>query len=365
MLAVAAWLAVTLAPLAAAEDEAQAQHAGAATQSQDRGAGAGLLGGRTAPGSDPGPVPESAPGSEQADTPGAGTATSLRPPADGEAARSAGRPGPWDRLMIRVNEQQRALQRELATAVQQLRRGESLAPLYTLALIGFLYGVFHAIGPGHGKVVISSYLVATGSAMRRGVLLAFVASFVQALSAIALVAIMAMLLNVSSRETTARVQILEMVSYSLVIALGLWLMAGTLRAIWTGNSADCGHDHGHHGHPEFGPPPEGRGRFLALVGSIGIRPCSGAVIILLFALAQGLFWAGVGATFAMALGTAITVSLIAVLTVVSRRTALRLARGDGRWQGYLHNTLALLGSLAVVFFGAVLLSAAWTRTGPL
>ena len=92
-----------------------------------------------------------------------------------------------------------------------------------------------------------------------------------------------------------------------------------------------------------------------MVISVGIRPCSGAVIILLFTLAQGIFLAGVGATFAMALGTAMTVAALGILAVTSRKLAVRLAGQDSVWEDRIGRGLAVLGSLAICVFGAFFL----------
>ena len=92
----------------------------------------------------------------------------------------------------------------------------------------------------------------------------------------------------------------------------------------------------------------------AIVFAVGIRPCSGAVIVLIFALANGLFFAGVAATFAMAIGTAITVSVLAVLAVGSKQLALRIAGDSGSWSGWILNGAALGGSVLVLMLGATL-----------
>ena len=68
---------------------------------------------------------------------------------------------------------------------------------------------------------------------------------------------------------------------------------------------------------------------MAVVFSVGIRPCTGAILVLVFAVTQGVFWAGVGATFAMALGTAITVAVLATLALGSRELALKLGGAIG------------------------------------
>jgi nickel/cobalt transporter (NicO) family protein len=91
---------------------------------------------------------------------------------------------------------------------------------------------------------------------------------------------------------------------------------------------------------------------ISLAMTVGIRPCSGAILVLLFALSQGLLWAGVFATFVMALGTAITVSALAALAVGSREAALKWAGQDSPWASRLQNGAGILGALLVLVLGA-------------
>ncbi|MDJ0945440.1 MAG: nickel/cobalt transporter [Kiloniellales bacterium] len=284
------------------------------------------------------------------------------PPAEAESA--APEVGFWHRTRFEIARLQQELQRDLAGLVRELKSGESLVPLATLLFFSFLYGVVHAAGPGHGKVVISSYLLAQESRIRRGIQLSFLTALVQAFSAIALVGLLALALDLTRREAAAKVQLLEIASYGLIILLGLWMLVAALRG-----KIGCGHDHGHPGHDhddDHGRSPalaetqprQARGilgGFVPMVLSVGIRPCSGAVIILLFTLAQGIFLAGVGATFAMALGTALTVAALGILAVTSRRLAVRLAGQDSVWEDRIGRGLAVLGSLAICVFGAFFL----------
>lgn len=270
--------------------------------------------------------------------------------------------GFWQRTRFEIARLQQGLQRDLAGLVREMKSSDSLMPLATLLFFSFLYGVVHAAGPGHGKVVISSYLLAQESRVRRGVQLSFLTALVQAFSAIALVGLLALVLDLTRREAAAKVQLLEIASYGLIILLGFWMLVAALRG-----KLGCGHDHGHpdHGHDHSavqtaaqGPPQAARGLLGGLapmVLSVGIRPCSGAVIILLFTLAQGIFLAGVGATFAMALGTAMTVAALGILAVTSRKLAVRLAGQDSVWEDRIGRGLAVLGSLAICVFGAFFL----------
>ena len=98
-------------------------------------------------------------------------------------------------------------------------------------------------------------------------------------------------------------------------------------------------------------------KMMAVVFSVGIRPCTGAILVLVFALTQGLFWAGVAATFAMALGTAITVAALATLAVGSRELALKLGGGNSAWTNMVWSTCAIGGATIILLFGLIMFAA--------
>lgn len=296
------------------------------------------------------------------------------PPAERNAAAPAQTPGAWARLQLQLREIQQTLYRRLADAVRRIKT-EGYTAAWVLAGLSFVYGVVHAVGPGHGKAVISSYVVAEERTVRRGVVLSFLASAAQALSAIALVGVLAILLNASGLQIRSASLWLERGSYALVALLGAWLTFSHVKALMTARRATThvqAHDHDHHDHaPEHGAhcghahmpdPAQLSGdvswrKMAAVVLSVGVRPCSGAVIVLVFALANGLFLAGVGATFAMALGTAITVSALAILAVASKTFAVRLASGDELWGERIYRAAALIGSLLLLILGVALFAA--------
>jgi nickel/cobalt exporter len=309
--------------------------------------------------------------------------------------------GGWRVWLLGV---QQRLQARLAGAIRDIQAGNALAGALALIGLSFLYGVFHAAGPGHGKAVISSYVVANRATMRRGVMLSFVSSLVQALTAIFFVVLFRIVLNAVSAQTNQAIRILEIASAAFIIAAGLWLLFSQLRrfvpvfrpavAMAGGHGAtmampdhdhsghshrahhDQHHQHHHHhahgedcgcGHAHMPLAEDLQGNLswrqaAAIVLAVGIRPCTGAILVLIFALAQGMFWAGIAATFAMALGTAITVSALAVLAVGSRDTAIRFA--GSRWTDRIYGAAGLGGALLVLLFGVVLLAGALSNTSP-
>ena len=260
---------------------------------------------------------------------------------------------------------------------------------WTLMGISFLYGIFHAAGPGHGKAVISSYLVANNETWRRGVVLSFASALLQAVVAIAIVGIAAVLLNATAKTMGNAVRVIEIVSYALIVLIGLRLLWVKGRALLHllrpgahdhhghghdhhhghGHAHDHGHDHHHDdeeeasawGHAHAPEPAELKGphwlrRGLTAIVAVGLRPCSGAIIVLVFALAQGLFWIGVASTFVMGLGTAITVATIATLAVGARGLAGRLAKAKPGAGMLLLRGFETAAALVIVAFGALLLT---------
>jgi nickel/cobalt exporter len=265
---------------------------------------------------------------------------------------------------------------------------------YTLIGVSFIYGVFHAAGPGHGKAVISSYLVANDETWRRGVVLSFASAVLQSLTAIAIVGIAAVLLGATAKAMGDTVRVVEIVSYALIIAIGLrllWVKGRSLLHLLRKRDATAhshahahdahdhhhghdhhhhhGHDHQHHdddeasawGHAHAPEPAELKGphwlrRGLAAIAAVGLRPCSGAIIVLVFALAQGLFWIGVVSTFVMGLGTAITVAAVASIAVGARGFAGRLAKTKPGAGLLIVRGLETAAAGVIIVFGAALLT---------
>ncbi|WP_245286387.1 nickel/cobalt transporter [Bradyrhizobium sp. ARR65] len=306
--------------------------------------------------------------------------------------------------------QQAAFYRSLSGLIRAAKADG--AAMWWLFGVSFVYGVFHALGPGHGKAVISSYLVANAETWRRGVVLSFASAGIQSVVAIIIVAIAAALLGATAKAIGLTVHLVEIASYGLVILIGLRLLYVKSRGFliacralaWrqapllafapaqgvkplqlTGQrlgaiairGGQCqvegctGHVHGFHcDHDDHasawshahGPEPAdlagagGWRRGLSAVVAVGLRPCSGAIIVLIFALAQDLFWTGVGATLIMGLGTAITVAVIATLAVSARHLAGRVATARAGL-GMLAMRAVEVGAAAlIVGFGALLLA---------
>lgn len=269
----------------------------------------------------------------------------------------------WEDPVLWVREKQQAFYGSMSGALRQIKTSSPLAAAWTLMFLSFGYGVFHAAGPGHGKTVISAWLLATENELKRGVVIAFLSSIIQAVVAILLVSIL--LLVVASAGSTARdfAGFLESASYAMIGAMGLYLIWTALRP----QVEHVHHDHHHHdhvhdencGHAHVAEAKQVRGQWsltkaFSLAFAVGIRPCTGAILVLILANALGIYWAGVTSTLVMAFGTFLTVSIIAAIAVYSKKLAMRLAARDDKWLGWFAFALRLGGGLAIAGLGGLL-----------
>jgi ABC-type nickel/cobalt efflux system permease component RcnA len=322
-----------------------------------------------------------------------------------------------------VNVQQQTFYRALTQSLIAMRHDPW--KLWTLVSLSFLYGIFHAAGPGHGKAVISSYMIANEIQLRRGIVIAIISSFLQGLTAVFVVGTAYLILRGTSITLTNATDFLEQASYLLVAGFGLWMLvrkirsllsksagapvaamagvpaglqfhaheedaycacdhtgvqrlapaksslksrftpgtvpaqpAGFLGAAKTNKAAaadfceECGHAHM--------PSPQALGgetfslkeAFSAVV-AVGLRPCSGAIIVLTFSLLNSLYLGGILSVFAMSVGTAITVSLLAITAVSAKSLAVKLAR-NGTVGEKIGTTIEIAGAAFVMALGIVL-----------
>ena len=281
--------------------------------------------------------------------------------------------------------------RAMSAAVRAAKNDGSA--VWTLLGIAFAYGIFHAAGPGHGKAVMASYMIANERALKRGLILTFLAAVLQGVVAVAIVGIAALVFNATAQRMTQAAEAIEFVSYAAVAGLGLYLVwtkgGALLRALrmrapapafataggaptssrFTCESVEPGHVHDASCGHFHAPDPQTLGdsfswsSALATIVAAGARPCSGAILVLVFTLAQGAFLAGVGAVAAMSLGTAVTTGALAAIAVLAKGLALKLSGGaEGR--GLLVARGAeFLAALVVFGVGLALLGGAWASRG--
>jgi ABC-type nickel/cobalt efflux system permease component RcnA/ABC-type uncharacterized transport system substrate-binding protein len=348
-----------------------------------------------------------------------------------------------------LNEQQQFYELLTGSMTQLKANG---AAFWLLGGLSFLYGIFHAAGPGHGKVVISSYVLANERQYRQGMLLSFASAMLGSAVAVLFILFAASVLRLTGTVMGNLADWLDDGSYAMVSLLGLWLMIRQIfglghrhghaaekprrhddhadrrraRRLLFDEDAEDGHDHlPGQGHSHAATPPapnllarafetsSGRVRntvpayafggaatgqapddhdhdhseqghhhhehsddehshvavmpsqlkaggwreALGVVVAVGLRPCSGALVVMVFALSQGVLWAGIASVFLMGFGTAITVATLATIAMFAKGAARRLSGGRQTIAMHLVWWAELCGAFFVFVFGIVLVLA--------
>lgn len=335
-------------------------------------------------------------------------------------------PAPVRALFRTVSDWQRALNDFMGGKLRESKADGSWLAAFALLGAGFLYGVLHAAGPGHGKMVVASYFTARRAPLTTGILMGSIIALTQAVVAILIVTILAVIVGRRQMDVLNDANVLEIVSYAIICAIGGYMLYCAIRgkeafghdhgpAASTfdeppppvahkhehhdhehhdhGHHDHGGHDHHHHDHgghahhdhhshdhhghehddgtaarqtwlARTGRSWFGRyGEILAVGVVSGIRPCSGSILVLLFALANGVFWLGIAAAMLIALGVAITISALGIGTIVLRHAVAGGNSAPTPGRAMLGKALSIAGSAAVMIMGGLLLGGAMSAYG--
>ncbi|WP_145932050.1 nickel/cobalt transporter [Yersinia bercovieri] len=283
----------------------------------------------------------------------------------------------WPELLFKTVVWQKNMHQQMAQLLQQVKANPHQTGM-ALMMFSLIYGVLHAVGPGHGKVVIITYLATHPAQLKSSLKLTFAASILQGGVAILLVTLLLGVLQLSSRYLHQSSFWLEKGSFLLVIGLGVLLCLRAIKRLCQQvkalkprkiaiqriqplaadhiHSDECGCGHRHLlSAQELQAGDDWRTR-LAIVLAMGMRPCSGAIMVLLFAKVIGVYWWGILSAIAMAIGTSLTISLLALLVHYARRLAVHLSRkqAPAAWGAIAWATLALTGGMILLFAGVLL-----------
>jgi ABC-type nickel/cobalt efflux system permease component RcnA len=310
----------------------------------------------------------------------AATSSSEAAPAETAPAETAptdtatAEPGLLRRVGVWLVTQQRFVNRVINTQLAAIKRGDDAGALWGGLVIAFLYGVFHALGPGHGKTVIAGYFLGHHARWSKGVAMACWMAVSHVLAAIGIVLIVHFVLSHSFATPVDEMMWLRFVSYGAIVAIGFAMLIGT----WRGKSVlGCGHEHGagcahahhHHDHDDHDHHSHdhshghhGHSHTISLKGdqsllavAAGFVPCSGAILILVFCLANSLIWQGVVMTSMIAVGMAATLSAIGLGSIFLRRQTLgRVSDGERT-----SRVLGYVGPVLITLIGLLLLGGAF------
>ena len=279
--------------------------------------------------------------------------------------------GGFDHLAAWAAGEQREFQNQIARALRAARAKQPEA-VATLLTVCFAYGFFHAIGPGHGKVLIGGYGLGRRVAFWRLSAISILSSLGQAVTAVVLVYAGVLVFQMSRESLVgATEQVMAPISYGAIAAIGLWLIFRALRSLARRQKSQVTHmrDRDHHDHDHevcsdcghrHGPTADEVARVgslretLVLIAGIAARPCTGALFVLILTWQMGIAMVGIAGAFAMASGTA-TVTTLVGWTSFGLRGGLLASAAATRFVSILAPTIELVAGLMIAVFASGLL----------
>ncbi|MCD9495752.1 hypothetical protein GLP20_12735 [Photobacterium carnosum] len=269
----------------------------------------------------------------------------------------------WPTMLMESIKWQRDINGQLSDLLYDAQ--QNITAAYSLVGLSFLYGIFHSLGPGHGKMIVTTYLATNPAKIKASLIMTVVSAFVQAVVAITLVSILLVFFKSSMRQVNDAADQFISYSFMAMLLLGVIVIYRSLKQAWQLRTALLHHhDHGNNcgcGHKHFANADEinqatSLREYIVIIFSIGIRPCTGAILVLLFANMVGLYWLGVISAILMAIGTALTTSAIALLTLSGKKIVSRYLATNDRQRTITSIILKLFGGVLLVLLGLLLLN---------
>ncbi len=257
-------------------------------------------------------------------------------------------PGPGNTFMLKLSRWQQQLKRKMADLIRQARTEKRSGPLVTVLLMAFVYGVLHAAGPGHGKAVATSFMISRNPTLRGGLAFGVLTALFHGLSGIFCVLVLRYVIQQSvSSGLGAATNIMQVVSFTVIGLLGLGILIKNLHAIVKEREPAEGQ--------RDNPKKPARKSFLPWALAVGLVPCPGVVMVLLFCMSMDAFALGLLMALCISLGMAITISAVILAVVLgkgytmrffSAGGTIRLERFMGVFSGIAVTTLAVLFLIA-------------------
>ncbi|MEM6466479.1 MAG: hypothetical protein AAF679_08240 [Pseudomonadota bacterium] len=283
--------------------------------------------------------------------------------------------GLWQRWTDFIIEFQRRANAQVATHMTAIQRGDDLGAFFLGLSIAFVYGIFHAFGPGHGKFIVMSYFIGRDAHIGRGVLMSAQIAVVHVIAAIVIVWLADVVLRGSTGMSLADVPGVRAASFLIIAAIGLYMLYQATRAALGyldpsdalhghshsgaghgghGHGHSHGHSHGTHGHGGATEASQTESGLIAFAA--GVVPCPGAVLIMLYAVANNMMYPGFLLVGAMSVGIGLTICALGVGAILARQTAMRLmdgSDGTGRSVVLARHVMNFGGAILVTLIGLV------------
>ena len=277
--------------------------------------------------------------------------------------------GFFERVGDVLTDFQRRANDEVAFHMNAIERGENFGAFLVALAVAFAYGAVHALGPGHGKFVVVSYFLGREARVMRGVVMAVQIAIVHVIAAVVIVWLADLVLRGGFGLGLSDVPGVRAASFLIIVGIGLYMLCQAVRASLgrrtQGHDHDLGHDHGHdhhhhdhshhhhHGHSHsHGHGSRAEGGILALAA--GMVPCPGAVLIMLYAVANDMIVPGSLLVAAMSLGIGSSICVLGVSAILARQAAMRvMERSGGGRAATLRHGMNYAGAALVTLVGLV------------
>ena len=265
---------------------------------------------------------------------------------DKKVVKSIRYPAPVQKILNKIVPLQRKLNRQMVRLTREIKDTHSKRALFIIVIISFIYGIIHALGPGHGKTITFSYFLLKRANIRKGIIIGNLIAFLHVGSALIIVLILYLIVKrayLTSFEDLSR--IIKLISYALITLIGLFLLIKTFVDLRKKNSSQ---EDG-----IFYNQMDTRSMILPII-AVGMIPCPGAVIILLFSISMDVLKIGIILALIMALGMAVTISSVGVLTIIVKQGVLKFVSGRNRVGDIFQAATGIIGSLLILLLGAFL-----------
>lgn len=241
--------------------------------------------------------------------------------------------------LIKKNaEIQKQIKDKLAYLSNSYKYKGNNSAIFVIFLLSFLYGVFHSLGPGHGKIFVFSYILTEKPKVLKAVGTSYSIALVHGLSGLIIALIVVFSLNTYSskaadiNETST---IISRISYALIFVIGVWLLIKTLL-----------HKHHHEEKTE-------KIKFLPFVLSVGSVPCPGTIITVTFLAAMDMLAIGIISSLFIVLGMGITISLIGIISLFSKILVKRIFNSNNENFEKYYNVISISGTILLIVFGLI------------
>ncbi len=253
-------------------------------------------------------------------------------------------PGFTHKIMARIGKFQRSLNKNLSLLTKRIKETKSTKLLFFIMFVTFIYGVVHALGPGHGKTLTFSYFLSEETNIKKGIAVGCIIGFLHATSALFLVLLLyftikkAHLNNIEEMSRT-----IKLVSYALIAVIGLFLLAKKVYDIrkrrgFKGEEIEI----------------QNTQSIIPFAIAVGLVPCTGSTIVLLFSLSLGVLKIGIISIIFMALGMATTISIVGILTILAKSKVKKILSEKSNGYSLFQNIVSVLGAFLIFMLGAIL-----------